>query len=26
MIDDADINHTRQARAVVAAVIGSIIG
>lgn len=26
MIDDSDINHTRQARAVVAAVIGSIIG
>lgn len=26
MIDDSDINHTRQARAVVAAVIGSIVG
>jgi len=26
MIDDSDINHTRQARAVVGAVIGSIIG
>jgi cyanuric acid amidohydrolase len=26
MIDDSDINHTRQARAVVGAVIGSIVG